>query len=164
QVDELAKVSLFVVGVMIFFAAIFVILQAEEHWKDVQWIRELSLESTRPGLIWIDVHASRDPVPNGVMSPDGGHVATKELRVVNLGSLSRDHTSYWQNRVEFVPIVLRAVGEAANVEFFASGDQDRIVRASTVHQRNVRWLSVTMLTTVASVVLVPLLFWRQLRA
>jgi hypothetical protein len=163
QLDDLAKISLFVVGVMLLFAAIFVIVHVEAHWKDVEsWIQELSLRDARPGLVWIDVHASRDLVPNGVLSPVGARVATSEPRVVNLGSVLRDHTSYWQNRAEFVPTVLRAIGRAANLELFPRGQDEAFAQAARAHEHNVRWLSVTMWATVASVALVPFLFWEQL--
>ena len=165
DLDELAKISLFVVCVMLLFAAAFVIVHVEGHWKDVEgWIQELKLGDARPGLIWIDVHASRDLVPNGVLSPAGAKIATNEHRVMNLGSMLRDHTSYWQNRVEFLPVVLRAVGRAANLDLFPGNQDEAFARAARVHQQNVRWLSVTMWATVASAVLVPFLFREQLGA
>jgi hypothetical protein len=57
---------------------------------------------------WEDVYATADPVPNGALREDG-QPPPRSNRVVNTGSVLRDHTSYWDNRDEFVPLVGEAI-------------------------------------------------------
>jgi hypothetical protein len=57
---------------------------------------------TRPNLNWTDIYASADPVPNGALRDDGGSPPQEPIEVTNLGSVWSDHTTYWNNRDEFV--------------------------------------------------------------
>jgi hypothetical protein len=60
---------------------------------------------------WVDLYASADPVPNGrTRTIEGGH---ESKRIWNLGSLIRDHTTYWDNRDGFVLRVARVCAETA---------------------------------------------------
>ena len=56
------------------------------------------------GVQWEDVYSSADPVSNGTLHDDG-RTPPSASEVVNLGSGLRDHTSYWQNRDEFVALI-----------------------------------------------------------
>jgi hypothetical protein len=56
------------------------------------------------GVRWEDVYSSADPVPNGTLHDDG-RTPPSSTEVVNFGSGLRDHTSYWQNRDEFVALI-----------------------------------------------------------
>jgi hypothetical protein len=165
QWDELAKVAAFMLGMVIFGAAIYVIIVSENHWDAVEkWMPELKLASARPGLTWIDYHASHDLVSNGALSPGGARVATEDHEVRNLDSFFGDHTSYWDNRIEFVPGVLDAVAHSAGIVLFDAEDRKTLGRAAKAHRRTIRWLSITQWTTLVSVLLLPLLYWRELRA
>lgn len=60
---------------------------------------------------WVDLYASADPVPNGrTRTIEGGH---ESKRIWNLGSLIRDHTTYWDNRDGFVLRVAKVCAETA---------------------------------------------------
>jgi hypothetical protein len=164
QWDDLAQIAVYAVGFSMFLAAAFVLHDAAEYRASVeQWISELSFASTRPAMTWIDVHASHDPVCNGPLSSLGTAVATEDQTVVNLGSLIRDHTAYWNNRIEFVPRVLDAIARTAKLELFSADDRRDLAAASRDHRRAVRWLAITQWTTVLSALLLPVLYWRALR-
>jgi len=61
---------------------------------------------------WIDIYASKDPIPNGPTR--GIDVGPREsIQISNLGSRLLDHTAYWDNRDEFVIRVLRLCAETA---------------------------------------------------
>jgi hypothetical protein len=84
--------------------------------------------------------------------------------VVNFSSLFRDHTSYWQNRVQFVPQILDAIGRAAGIELFDGPARTALRDAAAAHRSKVRWLSITKWSAVLSILLLPVLFWQTLRA
>lgn len=65
-----------------------------------------------PGLRWIDLYASEDPVPNGPTRTDEANVP-ESVRIWNLGSFFADHTAYWDNIEGFVLRVIRACAETA---------------------------------------------------
>ena len=71
-----------------------------ERW--LAWLKERDFE-------WVDCYASADPVPNGRVSPS----AINESREVhNRGSVISDHTSYWENRDEFISLLVGELSKA----------------------------------------------------
>jgi hypothetical protein len=57
---------------------------------------------------WTNLHASHDPVSNGPIftaAADARAHAFEEIEVANLRSLLLDHSRYWENVDEFVPLV-----------------------------------------------------------
>jgi len=53
-------------------------------------------------LDWIDYWATSDPVPNGPFAPEGTVPGLQQVRITNRISWFTDHTTYWENRDEFV--------------------------------------------------------------
>jgi len=152
-----------VLGVLIALASIVVSVEGEMHWKWVEsWLDELKFPA-RSELKWVDVYASKDPVPNGTMSPFGTAVATEQLRIRNLSSFFGDHTSYWQNRVQFVSAVAQVVAETAELPPFEEHDQASLAAAAARHERNVDWLGVIGWAALAAIVLFPVLYWSSLQ-
>jgi hypothetical protein len=80
------------------------------HGPEPKRLRELgeTLKATLTG--WTDLHASADPVSNGPLHEDD-RLPPKSVPIVNLGSMLHDHTAYWSNRDEFVPLVTEALLE-----------------------------------------------------
>jgi len=61
---------------------------------------------------WVDYWASADPVPNGPTTSRDSSVPVS-TEVWNEASLTRDHTTYWENRDGFVLPVVRTLAEKA---------------------------------------------------
>lgn len=157
--DSFAEFTTMVVGSLILAAVLFSLITARNHWESFgKWVGTLSLKPVRPGLTWLDVYASHDPVPNGALAPQGVAVDGLTSReIVNFRSWLRDHTSYWGNRCEFVPCVARAIAEAAGLGAFGADATQRFEQAANAHRRKLRWWSVTKWVTLAAV---AAMFWR----
>jgi tetratricopeptide (TPR) repeat protein len=90
---------------------------------------------------WTDVFASDDPVPNGPLldeyAPPQGLITHQTY---NIGSPIWDHTSYWDNRDDFVSKLARLLLSRANVD--VDLDKDYRLRenvARTRRQWRVSW-------------------------
>lgn len=150
------NMALWVLGMTALFASIWGTIVAELHWERVEeWLPQLKL--VRPEFCWLDVFASRDPVPNGELSPRLTPIATRTRRIRNLASFLGDHTSYWQNRTEFVPIVAKEIVRCAGLPMFDQPGLDRIEEAAAAHERHVVWLALTSWGCAAAVALAVLL-------
>ena len=163
--DHLSQFAVFFVGFMIFLAVVFVLLSVRGRWDTVdEWARDLRLNrETRPDLRWIDVYASHDPVPNGTLVPGAAGIdGLDSKRVVNLRSLVQDHTAYWRNRCEFVPCVVRNLGESARLHLFRPADVTALEEAAASHHRHARWLVATRWATWLSAIVLLWLFWGPL--
>jgi hypothetical protein len=160
-----SKIAVVTLGVAILVASILALVRADEHWKSVEtWVSELRLGKTRPDLEWIDLYATDDPVPNGKLSPLEAPVATVEYPVRNLGSVFGDHTSYWQNRVQFVPIVATAVADAAKLPIFDKPAYDALKQAASTHEKRVICLSFAFWSTLAALAFLCIRYWPTLQA
>jgi len=67
-----------------------------------------------------------------------------------------DHTSYWQNRSEFVPLVLREISTTLGLGLFGEKDHAALDDVARRHHQNVVWLKVSRWATLLSV---GLMFW-----
>jgi hypothetical protein len=67
-------------------------------------LRSIADDLGRNRVQWEDVYSSADPVPNGPVQDDGA-APPNSTEIVNLGSVLRDHTTYWQNLDCFVPLI-----------------------------------------------------------
>ena len=98
-----------------------------------------------PGVMWVDRYASSDPVPNGPLlsSNADANVLVDSHPVSNLASTLRDHTSYWQNRDQFVSCVANAIAGVANVKLGRTEfDAERQDWAGERRRWRVGWLRV----------------------
>lgn len=80
-------------------------LQDFRHATEPTRLGTLACLLARRGVQWEDVYASADPVPNGAVRDDSKE-PPHSTAVTNTRSLLHDHTAYWQNRDEFVPLVV----------------------------------------------------------
>ena len=61
-------------------------------------------------FVWEDYSATADPVPNGTLFDRDDKAPTpKAIKVHNRSSFLTDHTSYWENKDEFVSSVVRSI-------------------------------------------------------
>jgi hypothetical protein len=91
---------------------------------------------------WRDYYASHDPVPNGPLF-DEDQPFLKSENVHNFASMWRDHTSYWLNRDEFVPAVIRDLAELSQLPLLdlQQGDEKKIQTAAARRAARVQWLA-----------------------
>jgi hypothetical protein len=91
---------------------------------------------------WRDYYASHDPVPNGPLFEED-QTFLKGAEVHNFASLWRDHTTYWQNRDEFVPAIMRDLAELSQLPLFdlRAGDNKKIEAAAKRRAARVQWLA-----------------------
>jgi hypothetical protein len=151
------------VGLSIAVASIWALVSAQEHWNAFEAsLLKLKLHESRENFHWIDVYASSDPVPNGALSSLGTAVATESVRIANLGDVLGDHTSYWENRAQFVPKAARCVAAHSAIPVFDDGSDEAMEAAASTHERNVVWLSVTFWAGIVAMALVPVLHWQHL--
>jgi pimeloyl-ACP methyl ester carboxylesterase len=90
---------------------------------------------------WLDVFASHDPVPNGSMFDDETVEGYDAWRVVNRMSFLRDHTTYWENADEFVPLVLQELNKVSEAGLFKQDDEKRIEAAASARHKRLGWLA-----------------------
>jgi hypothetical protein len=75
------------------------------HAREPQRLRTLATVFAFRGLRWLDLYASADPVSNGALHDYESLRPPQSPPLVNLGSILRDHTAYWDNRDGFVALV-----------------------------------------------------------
>ena len=80
-------------------------LQDFFHAREPFKLTPMTVDLYARGVRWEDVYSSVDPVSNGPVRDDPNQ-PPNSTEVVNLGSALRDHTAYWQNRDEFVALVV----------------------------------------------------------
>lgn len=106
------------VGIGLYLAGIFVPVTgaSELHARDLR-LPELAARGVSR---WFDYFATADPVPDGALPfPDRPGFRSRSIR--NRDSLLRDHTTYWENREEFVPRVARLLTWCSGWELLAPG-------------------------------------------
>ena len=112
---------------------------------------------------WIDVCATYDPVPNASLSESLERPEIEVETVINRSSFGSDHTSYFDNRAEFVPLVAHALCETTGL-VAGSPDHAAIVReARAYHATSVHLLAWTRLACVVALPFVGWLYWERLR-
>jgi hypothetical protein len=76
-------------------------------WKQsqvkIEWDWD-KVHAVAPGIEWLDLWASADPVPGGPLELDRPP-AIRTIKIRNLASGILDHVVYWQNGTEFLAVV-----------------------------------------------------------
>ncbi len=109
---------------------------------------------------WVDVYATKDPVPNGAIfdgvdidavALEGTAGGFTQVKVWNESSLTRDHSAYWGNREGFISRIAGLLGHLVGqeVEEVLSFDAERLVVARHRRRWRVGWLITARLTVVA---------------
>jgi hypothetical protein len=106
--------------------------------------RDLRLRRREGRMRWHNYWASADPVPDGNLPIDGTpYVTNHEVR--NRGSILQDHTTYTENREEFLADVALHLAALADWDAFQPGDMPAIARAQQRRRERVRFLSMARL-------------------
>jgi hypothetical protein len=119
-----------------------------------------------PPLLWVDVYAVSDPVPNGPLTSAAADFVDSRP-VWNLASTLRDHSSYWRNTDQFVSAVALGIAAMAGIDLSATRewDEQRLLRAEARRRWRVNWLRVTRVVAVVVGVLLAQRFrqgpWQQ---
>lgn len=129
-------------------------LAAWGEWFDIAEVR------------WIDLYASADPVPNGqVFDPRIKPKKMETREVFNESFVWSDHTTYWENRDEFIAVVTPEISALGRIKLNQIGPDDAaalekgsIRRASRVRWRSQGRIAALVLSSLAALVLsLPLL-------
>lgn len=91
---------------------------------------------------WLDVFATHDPVPNGPLYREASPWAPVVADIVNRRDAFTDHTTYWDNDAEFLPIVVQCLERVAGVRVVEPADCPALEAAVARHRWCVRWLTV----------------------
>jgi hypothetical protein len=104
-------------------------------------------EGESPKIRWVDRFATADPVSSGPLTAGrAGVIDSRPVR--NRGAFWSDHTTYWQNRDEFLPMLVSHL--RIPVEF---GRRRRPLRVAVERRRwRVGWLSFFRFLGVASLI------------
>jgi hypothetical protein len=97
---------------MLYFSALFCTIAAHASWSATR----IQSGAAPPGSRrWVDLYASSDPVPQGSLNVHlPGYDITSE-RIISRRSMLSDHTSYWQNRPEFVTRIAAELDQEAQL-------------------------------------------------
>jgi hypothetical protein len=155
-------------GMLVIFGASMLLVAWLSVRRILDGLRErpkrLSLSEVQAALNWVDLYASHDPVPAGNLTRyfDLPGVRSEEIRV--LGSVLRDHTSYWTARATFLPKLVEQLGRCAQTGLFElSADDGRVMRGGASHVRSLRlltlsnWLDAMALTLPLTLAVEPLI-------
>ena len=112
---------------------------------------------------WRDYYASHDPVPNGPLFDKNQSFPDSE-EVHNFASMWRDHTTYWLNRDEFVPAVIRDLAELSQLPLLdlQPSDKEKIKTASARRAARVQWLTRASLAIWVVAAVVTITRWTDL--
>ena len=110
-------------------------------------VRTLEHATLNP-VRWLDFYSSRDPVPNGPLRDTSQDDRFASIEVVNRRSRVSDHTSYWDNRDEFVLRLLREIDAVAETNLVSADDRTS-ADAPTLRRRRVAALSIARLAAFA---------------
>jgi hypothetical protein len=104
-------------GAAMFFSALVVV------WASRDGTEQIDIDASefeRQGLKWVDLYASKDPVPNGPIFLSG-RPYPESVELCNESSLIGDHTSYAANRDEFLPSVVKAITQQSGTQLQLKG-------------------------------------------
>jgi hypothetical protein len=101
-------------------------------------------DSALTGLLgeqWLDLHASHDVVPMGSRSVFTQAPFLVRGEVYNERSFIHDHTTYFDNRADFLARAWQAMSGLSQLRLFEPGDVGLLERHATVHRRYARLLA-----------------------
>jgi hypothetical protein len=125
-------------------------------------LQAATMRKRQPRMQWADFYAGSDPVSNGSLSATLGANLARIVsrRVLVLGSVLQDHTSYWTSQADFVAHVADALDRCAGAGLGI--DAPRVREGRAAFARSVRLL-VALRWLVYAAWLLPLFAWDRLR-
>lgn len=97
----------------------------EEDWDRVH--------AVAPGLEWLDLWASADPVPGGPLDLDRPPTI-RTIKIRNLASSILDHVVYWKNGTEFLAVVASRLFHLGGPRDYASDLTDPVLLVSVMRR------------------------------
>ena len=137
------------------------ILPPEDYNPEVRFGKSLNENFT-----WMDYYASADPVPNGPLydrdqTPD--YLKANSIEVHNRSAILSDHTTYWDNRDEFVGAVALAVSRLAHLKIITEPKQAIRLQFARYRRRwRVRCLLAVRMFAILAMVGLPYALFSQL--
>jgi hypothetical protein len=98
-------------------------------------------------LDWVDFWATSDPVPNGPLARPGVVGQLRSVQVTNRISWFSDHSSYWENRDEFVLPLLDELGRRAGMPLLAEPEPHSV---GTLARRRTRVWGLVAIRTITA--------------
>jgi hypothetical protein len=86
-----------------------------------------------PGLEWLDLWASADPVPGGPLELDRPP-AIRSIKIRNLASSILDHVVYWKNGTEFLAVVASRLFQLGGPRGYTSDLTDPVLLVSVMRR------------------------------
>jgi hypothetical protein len=108
------------------------------------------------GIEWHDVYSTHDLVPMGRRSGLAGQGFVRQYEVDNQRSYLHDHTSYFTNRLGFIPRLVDLIAKHSRLRPQLKPDESDIDRMQLMHRRRVWVLHASLLATLASYIAVVL--------
>lgn len=90
------------------------------------------VHAAAPGLEWLDLWASADPVPGGPLDLDRRPISTYKIR--NLASSILDHVVYWKNGTEFLAVVVTRLFQLGGPRQYAFELTDPVLLVSVMRR------------------------------
>jgi hypothetical protein len=100
-----------VVALLVLVAGLFDLVRKIQLNDLDKWIKKLTKKRT---IEWVDCYAAADPVSSGLLL-DQPEVDEKSREVCNLSSILRDHTTYWDNRDQFVTLLIHELTQSSKL-------------------------------------------------
>jgi hypothetical protein len=91
------------------------------------------VHAAAPGLEWLDLWASADPVPGGPLDLDRRPIIST-YKIRNLASSILDHVVYWKNGTEFLALVASRLFELGGPREYASERKDPVLLVSVMRR------------------------------
>lgn len=121
-----------------------------EAWRACGKAVHDSATATLKPVRWLDFYASKDPVSNGPLRETDRSDLFTSVEIANRRSVVSDHTSYWDNRDEFVLGVVREIDRIAETNLVRADDLDPVAVRESRHRR-VAVLAVARLAAFAGI-------------
>jgi hypothetical protein len=177
----LSSFGLLVIATVALIAFLPLYLTMRTYWTDdaTPQARLLSAPLLRfiESKSWVDVFATCDLVPNGALYREAGaepvpdvklsappaqaDPAPTSVEIVNRRALLDDHTTYWDNSAEFLPLVADMLGRVAGLRIIEPVDRSALETAVDRYRRCVRWLQIHRWAVGAALVAAATLFRGQ---
>jgi hypothetical protein len=107
---------------------------------------------------WVDVFSTCDVVPNGALYRPESSPGPYSVEIVNRRALLDDHTTYWDNNAEFLPLVANMLGGVAGLRIIEPVDHSAMNAAVDRYRRCVRWLQINRWAVGAALMAAATLF------
>jgi hypothetical protein len=125
--------GLWLVTIALYLSAAFCTIAATIAWTETRVQTGTAREERGR---WIDLYASSDPVPQDRLDVHLPNHEVVSSRIISRRSMLSDHTSYWQNRPEFVTRVAAELDKEAQLLRIPELDSSKEYKRAVKHHRD----------------------------